>query len=72
LDTHPDLRLSRKQTDMASQRLNWLRRIELIEEDGEKYSLTPAGRQLVESAVDNLGRTELIPNNAIKSLLRET
>jgi len=53
LDTHPELGWSREQTDMASQRVNWLRSMDLIKKDGEKYSLTAAGRQFVASAVED-------------------
>jgi len=61
LDTHPELGWSREQTDMASQRVNWLRSMELIQKDGEEYSLTPAGTQFVESAVEDWARSEQTP-----------
>jgi len=61
LNTHPELGWSREQTDMASQRVNWLRSMELIQKDGEECSLTPAGRQFVESAVEDWAQSEQTP-----------
>jgi len=58
LDTHPELGWSREQTEMASQRVNWLRSVELIEKQGEQYTLTAAGRQFVASAVGDWAEAE--------------
>ncbi|PLK17724.1 HNH endonuclease, partial [Natronobacterium gregoryi] len=51
LDTHPELGWSRGETDMARQRVNWLRSMELVEERGDTYVLTEEGRSFVENAV---------------------
>ncbi len=58
LDTHPELGWSREQTDMASQRVNWLRSMGLIEKQDTEYSLTSEGREFVESAVEDWAGTE--------------
>ena len=52
LDTHPELGWSRGETDMAKQRVNWLRSMGLVEKRGEKYALTDNGLQFVERAVE--------------------
>ncbi len=52
LDTHPELGWSPRQTDMATQRANWLRSMELIEKHGDMYQLTDDGRQFVSRAVE--------------------
>lgn len=51
LDAHPDLGWDPSNTDMASQRVNWLRSLGLVRKDGAEYELTDEGRQFVESAV---------------------
>ncbi len=51
LDTHPELVWSRGETDMARQRVNWLRSMGLVEERGDAYVLTDEGRSFVENAV---------------------
>ncbi|WP_246084332.1 hypothetical protein [Salinadaptatus halalkaliphilus] len=51
LDTHPELVWSRGETDMARQRANWLRSMELVEVRGDAYVLTGEGRSFVENAV---------------------
>ena len=58
LDTHSELGWSRGQTDMASQRVNWLRSMGLIEKEGDVYSLASEGRRFVESAVEQWANTE--------------
>ena len=58
LDAHPELGWSREQTDMATQRVNWLRSMRLIEKHDSEYSLTSEGRQFVESAVENWAGTD--------------
>lgn len=52
LDTHPELGWSRGQTDMAKQRVNWLRSMGLIEQTNGQYALTGEGRQFVADAVE--------------------
>jgi putative restriction endonuclease len=51
LITHPELGWSRGQTDMAKQRVNWLRSMGLLEKQSEQYALTAVGRQFVTDAV---------------------
>jgi len=57
LDTHPELGWSRGETDMAKQRANWLRSMELVEKQGDAYTLTDEGRQFVEDAVEQWADT---------------
>jgi len=52
LDTHPELGWNPEQTDMASQRVNWLRSMGLIEKHGGEYQITDDGRQFVSQAVE--------------------
>lgn len=52
LDTHPELGWSRGETDMAHQRANWLRSMNLVEKEGNLYELTEMGREFVEDAVE--------------------
>jgi len=52
LETHPELGWSSGQTDMATQRVNWLRSMGLIEKHGDEYQLTDDGRQFVSQAVE--------------------
>ena len=52
LDTHPELGWNPEQTDMASQRVNWLRSMGLIEKHESEYRLTDDGRQFVYRAVE--------------------
>lgn len=51
LDTHPELGWSRGETDMAKQRVNWLRSMGLVEQRDDAYALTDDGRQFAEQAV---------------------
>lgn len=51
LETHPELGWSRGETDMALQRVNWLRSMGRIEKQGDAYRLTDAGVQFVDEAV---------------------
>jgi len=51
LDTHPELGWNPEQTDMASQRVNWLRSMGLIEKREGEYQITDDGRQFVSRAV---------------------
>jgi putative restriction endonuclease len=57
LETHPELDWSPDQTDMAKQRVNWLRSMGLIEQANEKYDLTGEGRQFVVDAVEQWAGT---------------
>ena len=49
LTTHDELNWHPEKTDMAKQRLNWLRSMGFVERRGDDYTLTPEGRQLVDS-----------------------
>lgn len=51
LETHPELGWNPENTDMASQRANWLRSLGLVRKAEGRYSLTEAGREFVEGAV---------------------
>jgi putative restriction endonuclease len=51
LETHPELGWSRGETDMALQRVNWLRSMGRVEKQGDAYRLTDAGVQFVDEAV---------------------
>jgi len=57
LDTHPELDWSSDQTDMAKQRVNWLRSMGLIEQTNGRYDLTGEGRQFVVDAVEQWAGT---------------
>lgn len=52
LDTHPELGWSRGQTDMATQRANWLRSMALVEKTDQTYELTIDGWEFVDDAVE--------------------
>ncbi|XRG94292.1 HNH endonuclease [Haladaptatus sp. SPP-AMP-3] len=58
LDTHPELGWSCGETDMAKQRANWLRSMELVEKHGEEYMLTDEGRGFVAGAVEEWADAE--------------
>jgi putative restriction endonuclease len=58
LDTHPELGWSRGQTDMATQRINWLRSMGLIEKPDGECILTDEGWTFVESAVEEWAQTD--------------
>jgi putative restriction endonuclease len=62
LDTHPELGWSRGETDMAKQRVNWLRSMELVEKRGDEYALTDDGLQFVESAVEEWADSDWTPS----------
>lgn len=62
LDTHPELGWSRGETDMAKQRVNWLRSMELVEQRGEEYALTGNGLQFVERAVEEWADSDWTPS----------
>ncbi len=57
LETHPELGWRPRQTDMAVQRVNWLRSMGLIEKHGDEYQLTDDGRQFVSQAVEEWATT---------------
>jgi Predicted restriction endonuclease len=57
LDTHPELGWSPEQTDMAKQRVNWLRSMGLIEQTDDQYDLTGEGKQFVTDAVEQWAGT---------------
>ncbi|RRJ27585.1 HNH endonuclease, partial [Halocatena pleomorpha] len=61
LDTHPAVGWSREQTDMAKQRVNWLRSMGLVEQRTDEYVLTDEGRQFVEDAVVDWADTDESP-----------
>ena len=58
LETHPELGWSPGQTGMATQRINWLRSMGLIEKHEGKYQLTDDGRQFVSKAVEEWATTD--------------
>jgi len=62
LDTHPELGWSRGETDMAKQRVNWLRSMGLVEKHGDEYALTDDGLQFVESAVVEWADSDWTPS----------
>jgi putative restriction endonuclease len=62
LDTHPELGWSRGETDMAKQRVNWLRSMGLVEKRGDEYALTDDGLQFVESAVAEWADSDWTPS----------
>jgi putative restriction endonuclease len=62
LDTHPELGWSRGETDMAKQRVNWLRSMELVEKRGDEYGLTDAGFRFVERAVEEWADSDWTPS----------
>jgi len=62
LDTHPELGWSPGETDMAKQRVNWLRSMGLVEKRGDEYALTEDGLQFVESAVAEWADSEWTPS----------
>jgi len=62
LDTHPELGWSHGETDMAKQRVNWLRSMRLVEKRGDEYALTDDGLQFVESAVEEWADSDWTPS----------
>lgn len=57
LDTHPELGWNPEQTDMAKQRVNWLRSMGLIKQTDGQYALTGEGRQFIADAVEQWAGT---------------
>ena len=62
LDTHPELGWSRGETDMARQRVNWLRSMGLVKERSDTFALTDEGRSFVESAVAEWSDSDWTPS----------
>jgi len=62
LDTHPELGWSPGETDMAKQRVNWLRSMGLVEKQGDEFGLTSEGRGFVERAVEKWADSEWTPS----------
>ena len=62
LDTHPELGWSRGETDMARQRVNWLRSMELVEQRDDEYVLTGEGVQFVDRAVTEWADSDWTPS----------
>lgn len=48
LSTHEELNWDPDKTDMAQQRINWLRSMDLVERDGEIYRLTTQGQRFID------------------------
>lgn len=72
LDTHPELGWSRGQTDMAKQRVNWLRSMGLVKKQGDEYALTDDGLQFVERAVKEWADSDQIPLESDAGMGAET
>jgi putative restriction endonuclease len=64
LDTHPELGWSRGETDMALQRVNWLRSMSLVAKRDGDYALTDAGHEFIDTAVAEWAGTEWTPDAA--------
>ena len=62
LETHPELGWSSGETDMALQRVNWLRSMGFVEKLDGKYALTVAGYQFVDEAVSKWADTAWTPD----------
>lgn len=62
LDTHPELGWSRGETDMAKQRVNWLRSMGIVEKHGNEYALTEAGHEFVDGAVVDWADSDWVPS----------
>ena len=59
LNTHPELGWKRGETDMARQRANWLRSMDLVRKSGTEFELTDEGWRFVEQAVEEWADAEL-------------
>jgi putative restriction endonuclease len=64
LDTHPELGWGRGETDMALQRVNWLRSLGCVEKQDDAYRLTDAGIEFVDEAVGAWADTAWTPDTA--------
>jgi putative restriction endonuclease len=62
LETHPEVGWSHGETDMAKQRVNWLRSLGLVEQRDDEYALTEDGQQFVENAVAEWADSEWSPS----------
>lgn len=58
LNTHPELGWSRGQTDMAKQRVNWLRSMDLLKLQDSTYILTETGQRFVDDAIESWADSE--------------
>ena len=68
LDTHPELGWGRGETDMALQRVNWLRSMGIVEKRGGEYALTDAGHQFVDEAVTEWADTAWTPEGTDEAM----
>ncbi|WP_265112048.1 HNH endonuclease [Halosolutus halophilus] len=57
LNTHPEIGWNTENPDMALQRVNWLRSLGRVQEDGDQYRLTEDGRQFTDNAVETWAET---------------
>ena len=57
LKTHTELGWDPEKNDMALQRVNWLRSLELVQIDGNQYALTDRGRQFTDEALEYWSNT---------------
>lgn len=68
LDTHPELGWGRGETDMALQRVNWLRSLGCVEKQGDSYRLTDVGVQFVDEAVGAWADTAWTPDTTSEGM----
>jgi putative restriction endonuclease len=61
LRTHPELGWAEENTDMAAQRVNWLRSLGLVELAETGYALTDRGHEWIESGVSEWADTDWTP-----------
>lgn len=64
LDTHPELGWRRGETDMALQRANWLRSMDLVDKRDTEYALTDDGRAFVDGAITEWANSTWTPETA--------
>lgn len=62
LETHPELGWSPDETDMAKQRVNWLRSMGLVKRRDGAYALTDRGYKFVDEAVTEWADSEWSPS----------
>lgn len=72
LDTHPELGWSRGETDMAKQRVNWLRSMGLVEKHEDRYTLTDEGHRFVEDAIEDWADAAWTPAASEEGLTAST
>jgi putative restriction endonuclease len=58
LDAHRELGWSQSNTDMAKQRVNWLRSLKLVEKYNGTYQLTDRGYEFVDTAIERWTDTD--------------